>query len=460
METDTISAIATAEGTGGIGIVRLSGSQAVKVATQLVRTPSGRRLDDYGSHRAVYGYITDGHNNIVDECIAIVMRAPHSYTREDVVELQCHGGVMPLRRTLALTLECGARLAERGEFTKRAFLNGRLDLAQAQAVMDVISAKTENSLRAANGHLTGEFSAQIGAMRHAILGEIAHIEAAIDFPEDEVDDVVTDEVEKTVVSVRAKIRRLLSTASAGRILREGLRTAIVGRPNVGKSSLLNMLLREERAIVTDIAGTTRDSIEEYAEVGGVPLCIIDTAGIRETGDVVEKIGVERARKCVASAELILALFDASRELTPDDEEIIALTKGRRAIIIINKTDLAPRLDIASLKEKCAGALGIVELSTKTHDGLASLEQLIKNEAYRGTTDASDTSFVRDEREAAILRRADEHLAAALTTIAEGLGLDFISIDLRSAWEALGELTGETVGEDIINEIFSKFCIGK
>lgn len=456
---DTISAIATAQGEGGIGIIRISGINAIGTADKVFRAASGRKLADYETQRAVFGHIVDVQGDVVDEAMVLLMRAPHSYTKEDVVELQCHGGLMPLRKTLALTWQAGARPAERGEFTKRAFLNGRLDLSQAQAVMDVISAKTERSLKMATGHLSGHFSEGIRAMRHTILGQIAHLEAAIDFPEDEVDDVVMVEVEQNVVDVRNKIQKLLKTAQTGRILKDGLMTAIVGKPNVGKSSLLNALLREERAIVTDIPGTTRDSIEGYANVGGVPLRIIDTAGIRATDDLVEQIGVDKARSYVNQAALVLALFDASRELTPEDEEIFSLIEGRDAIVLLNKSDLQPVLTEEMLQEK-TGAKVLV-ISTVTEHGLDNLADAIRQKVYDGGLDAGDEgAFVNDERQAEILRQADGHLAAALRTIEVQMGLDFISIDLRSAWEKLGELTGETVGEDIINEIFSKFCIGK
>lgn len=455
---DTISAIATAMGEGGIGIIRVSGERAMAVATAVFQPASGRKLTDYGTQRAVYGRIIDEDGAVVDEAMALVMQAPHSYTKEDVVELQCHGGIMPLRRTLQLTYQAGARPAERGEFTKRAFLNGRLDLSQAQAVMDIIGARTERSLSMATGHLAGHFSAGIQEMRHTILGQIAHLEAAIDFPEDEVDDVVTENVIKNVVDVRNKIRRLLRTAHTGRILRDGLMTAIIGKPNVGKSSLLNALLREERAIVTDIPGTTRDSIEEYANVGGIPLRIIDTAGIRATDDVVEQIGVDKAKAYVDQAALILALFDASRELTAEDEEILSLVDGREALILLNKSDLKPVLDVQQLKAKTSSE--IIPVSTVDEDGLEALTKAIMAKVYTGDMSNDEGTFVNDERQAEILRRADEHLAACLRTIEAEMGLDFISIDLRSAWEKLGELTGETVGEDIIDEIFSKFCIGK
>ena len=458
MQGDTISAIATAQGEGGIGIIRLSGEQAIAVAEKMFRPASGKALSDYASHRAVYGRIVDEAGQVIDEAMVLIMKAPHSYTKEDVVELQCHGGVMPLRKTLALTYAHGARPAEGGEFTKRAFLNGRLDLSQAQAVMDIITAKTDRSLKMATGHLTGAFSAKIKSFRQEILGQIAHLEAAIDFPEDEVDDVVTEKVAEKVVEVRNNIAKLIKTAGTGRILRDGLMTAIVGKPNVGKSSLLNALLQEERAIVTDIPGTTRDSIEEYANVGGVPLRIIDTAGIRATEDVVEKIGVEKARQMVSEAALVLALFDGSRPLDSEDEEILSLLAGRDAIVLLNKSDLQSVVTADTLAAKAQ--VSVIEISTKENHGLDMLVQAIQDKVYGGAVAADEGSFVSDERQANLLRQADVHLAAALQTIEAGMGLDFISIDLRSAWEKLGEITGDTVGEDIIDEIFSKFCIGK
>lgn len=457
-QVDTICAVATAKGEGGIGIIRISGNNAQLVAAKVFRAVSGKDLAEYKSYQAVYGHIVASDGQIVDEAIALIMRGPHSYTCEDVVELQCHGGMMPLRKTLQLTYEAGARPAERGEFTKRAFLNGRLDLTQAQAVMDVISAKTEKSLAMAEGHLNGYFSQLINDLRHNILGMIAHLEAAIDFPEDEVDEVVIDDVEKNIVAVRSQLRKLLQTVHTGRILRDGLMTAIIGKPNVGKSSLLNAMLREKRAIVTDIPGTTRDSIEEYVNIGGMPLRIIDTAGIRTTDDVVEKIGVDKSKDYIEKADLILALFDGSKPLGTEDEAIIALLKEHEALILLNKADLELQVSKEELEQKTA--LPVITLSTVTEHGLDELTKAITAKAYLGSNDGEEGYFVNDERQADILRKTDSHLKAALETIGSDMGLDFISIDLRSAWEKLGELTGDTVGEDIIDEIFAKFCIGK
>ena len=458
-QAETISAIATAPGEGGIGIIRLSGEGAVRIAGMVFKARNGCPLMELASYRAVYGQIVDPEGEAVDEAICLIMRAPHSYTREDVVELQCHGGSMPLRETLALTYLFGARPAEPGEFTKRAFLNGRLDLTQAEAVMDVIQAKTRSSLRVASGHLTGKLSAKIRALRQDILEMIAHLEATIDFPEDDIDDVVIEDAAHRVAALRTAVAELLRTAHTGRILRDGLETAIIGKPNVGKSSLLNALLQEERAIVTSIPGTTRDSIEEYADVGGVPLRIIDTAGIRATEDAVERIGVERARAYVGQAALVLALFDASAALTAEDQEILALLRGKDVLVLLTKSDLPGVLSAKSFAAYFADQ-DILSVSTLTGTGMDELTAAIVRKVYGGEVQSGEGAFVSNVREAEILRQAGLHLAAAERTITNGMSADFIVIDLRSAWEKLGEITGETVGDDIVDQIFRQFCIGK
>ena len=451
---DTIAAIATAPGAAGIGIIRVSGAEALAVADRVFAAASGTPLAKTPGGRAVYGRIVGDTAETIDEAIALVMRAPHSYTREDVVELQCHGGSTVLRRVLGLVLAHGARLSERGEFTKRAFLSGRLDLSQAQAVMDVVSARTDRALSVAESHLAGHFSGQIKAMRDRCLAMIAHLEAAIDFPEDDIDDIAIDEVERGVTDIRTDIRKLLATAHTGRILRDGLLTAIIGKPNVGKSSLLNALLREDRAIVTDIPGTTRDSIEETADIGGVPLRIIDTAGIREATDAVERIGVEKAREYASRASLVLALFDGSQPLTDEDREILSLIQGKQAIVLLNKADLPAVTTTNDLSVEAP----VISISTKDERGFDALTAEIARIA--GITETPEESYVSGERDIALLRKADDHFRATLATIANGLSADFVSIDLRSAWETLGEITGETASEDLIDEIFSKFCIGK
>lgn len=458
-QEETIAAVATPLGEGGIGILRLSGETAIAVADGMFRPRRGGRLAEASSHRAVYGDIVEG-DCAVDEAIAILMRAPHSYTREDVAEIQCHGGSVILRRALAIALSHGARLAEPGEFTKRAFLHGRLDLAQAQGVMDVIAAKTEASLRLAAGHLSGRFSERIRALRQKILEIIAHLEVTIDFPEDDVDEVVAEDIHRQVTALSEDIEGMLATESAGRILRDGLTTAIVGRPNVGKSSLLNALLREERAIVTDVPGTTRDSIEEYAEVGGVPLRLVDTAGIREAADDVERIGIQRAKQAMDKAAFVLALFDAAAPLMAEDEAIFSLLQAKKdVLLLLTKADRPTVLSAQALSARAPGRR-VIALSAKTGEGIEALAEAVREAVYGPGGPQEESAFVATAREAAELRAAAAHLRAACETLEEGLGEDFITIDLRGAWTALGKIIGETVGEDIIDEIFSRFCIGK
>lgn len=460
MHSDTISAISTAVGEGGIGIIRLSGDNALGIAEKIFVAKNHKKVKEIVSHQVTYGQIIHPEDKtVVDEVLLLTMHAPHSYTCEDVVEIHCHGGVMSLQNILALTLRQGARMAEPGEFTKRAFLNGRLDLTQAQAVIDVIRSKTDVALRMAVGHLEGVFSEKIHLYRHEILEMIAHLEAAIDFPEDDIDEIATDDVKEKVLSLREDLEQLISTAKTGRVLREGLETVIVGKPNVGKSSLLNALLNENRAIVTDIPGTTRDIIEECANIGGIPLKIIDTAGIRQTDDVVEQLGVEKARNYIERADLALVLFDLGCKLSDEDEEILAAVKERQAIILVNKSDLTPILDIEEIQRKLP-AHKIIKISTFSGLGLDELEKTIVAMVYQGEVQQGEGAFVNNVRQAEILSIAHGHLDEVLATISLGMSPDFIVIDLRAAWEKLGELTGDTVGEDIIDQIFTQFCIGK
>ena len=460
METETIAAISTALGEGGIGIVRISGVQALEIARRIFRLRDGSVLEAPVSHRAVYGKVIDpGTGAVVDEALLLFMQAPRSYTCEDVVELQCHGGALPLRKVLSLALSSGARLAEPGEFTKRAFLNGRLDLSQAQAVMDVIHAKTEASLRMAAGHLEGAFSKRIRACRDEILRYIAQIEAKIDFPEDDVADLEDTEIVEAVQTRADEMDELLATAHTGRILRDGLKTVLAGRPNVGKSSLLNALLQEERAIVTDIPGTTRDAIEEYVNLGGVPLRIVDTAGIRATDNPIEKIGVQKSRAFIERADLILLLLDGTQPLEAADAELLASVDTRRAIVLLTKADLPQRIDCKSVAERVPQA-EILRVSSKTGEGLKALEQRIFELAYGGNRVEAEAYYLQDVRQEEILRQARVHLMEVVRTFENGLTQDFLVIDLRAAWEKLGEITGDTVHPAILDEIFSRFCIGK
>ena len=457
---DTISAIATAIGEGGIGIIRISGSKATAIASKLFISRSGKQVADLLTHQVAYGNVVDPESGeTVDEALLLIMRAPRSYTCEDVVEIHCHGGPVPLKRILDLTLRQGARLAEPGEFTKRAFLNGRLDLAQAEAVIDIIRSKTDASLKVAVGNLSGRLSEQVKILRHSVLRMIAQLEAAIDFPEEDIEEAAAADVAQLISEAKTQLNILLATAQTGRILREGLATVIIGKPNVGKSSLLNALLREKRAIVTDIPGTTRDIIEEYVNIRGIPLKIIDTAGIRDTADVVEKIGVERAKDLVGQADLILLLLDSSASLSPEDRAVLELLPGKHAIILINKSDLPARLEMEEVEKYTGGRL-VLKISVAQEEGLVELEQAIADMVYGGQVNQGEAAFVNNVRHAAALRAALERLDDAAATIAAGMPPDCIVVDLRAAWEKLGEVTGDTVGEDIIDQIFTQFCIGK
>jgi tRNA modification GTPase len=459
-QEDTISAVATASGEGGIGIVRISGKDALQIASKLFKGAGGNSVTQIASNQMTYGYIIDPDSSkIIDEVLLLIMRTPHSYTREDVIEIHCHGGVVPLRKILELTLIAGARMAEPGEFTKRAFLNGRLDLTQAEAVIDIIRAKTDASLRMAVGQLSGTLSDNIRELRHAVLRMIAQLEATIDFPEEDIEDMAAQAVSEQVRAITRLLDKLLATAQTGRILREGLETVIIGKPNVGKSSLLNALLREKRAIVTAIPGTTRDIIEEYVTIGGIPIKIVDTAGIRETADLVEQLGVERARQFIASADLILLLLDASAPLSAEDREVLAMLPGREAIVLVNKSDLPPLLEMNQVLEYVSDKK-LLKISVLEGLGLDELEQSIVDLVYSGQVQQGEGAFVNNVRQANLLRQAKQHLAEVLETIAADMPADCMVVDLRAAWHKLGEITGDTVGEDIIDQIFSQFCIGK
>lgn len=457
---DTISAVATALGEGGIGIIRMSGSQAIAIADNIFCGINGRKACQIKAFQAAYGNIADPETGeIVDEVLILIMKAPRSYTREDVVEIHCHGGATPIRKILDLTLKQGARLAEPGEFTKRAFLNGRLDLTQAEAVIDIIRSKTDSSLKMAVGQLSGVLSAKITEIRHDILQMVAHLEAAIDFPEEDIEEMTIKEVTKRVKETIAKVDYLLATAQTGKVLREGMATVIIGKPNVGKSSLLNAMLKEKRAIVTDIPGTTRDIIEEYVNIRGIPLKIVDTAGIRETSDIVEKIGVERAREFVGKADLILVLLDASQTLSAEDSQVLNLLSGRQAIVLINKSDLPQVLEMDRVLQYVSDKK-VIRISVAEGSGLDELEQAIVDMVYSGEVKQGEGAIVNNVRQANLIEQAGKHLGDVLNTAAAGMPPDCVVIDLRAAWEKLGEVTGDTVGEDIITQIFTQFCIGK
>ena len=459
MTEDTISQIATPHGAGGIGIIRVSGGDALCVARRVFRPAAGGTLGDIAPYTARYGHIVAADGTVIDECILLYMRAPHSYTGEDTAELQCHGGAVVLREVLLRTWEAGARPAEAGEFTKRAFLHGRLDLARAEGVMELIAAKSTRAAHAARERLAGAFSQAVTDIRTQILGAVAHIEAGIDFPEDDIPAASAEHLAAEIDAASAAVRRLLAGADTGRILREGVKTVIVGRPNVGKSSLLNALLGMERAIVTDVPGTTRDIIEEEISVAGIPLRLLDTAGLRAAEDAVEQIGVARTEQHLTDAELILAVFDASEPLTAEDHALLTRLSAASAdtIILCSKED---RPSVLSAADFSAVAAPVLRISAQEGTGLDALREEIAAHIVRREGDLSDGALPNKEREIEALRRAETHLTAAAETLAADLGTDFVSIDLRAAYDALGEILGETVDTDLIDRIFSEFCIGK
>lgn len=477
MYNDTISAISTALGEGGIGIVRLSGPEALPILQNIFRTPSGRTRHNFESHRLYYGRIQEPEefqpHQILDEVMAVYLAPPRTYTREPMVEINCHGGMIPLERVLNLTLRCGTRLAEPGEFTLRAFLNGRLDLAQAEAVLDVVRSKTGPGLQQALGQLAGNLSHRIKDIRQHLLSALAHLEAMIDFPED---DVPLVSIAPQILATLTELDTLLATADAGMIYRQGIRAAIVGIPNVGKSSLLNALLRSDRAIVTPIAGTTRDIIEETVNIGGVPVVLVDTAGITATEDIVERIGIERSRQALSSADLLLPVLDSSHSLAPADLEILGAvavelgfgsdtfkdknTKStKRAVVILNKADLPSAFDPEQIEQLLPG-VARVSISAQHGTNLAELETAISRAALMGQNLSGNSLLISNQRHKRALQTAREQLAAALASAEAGMPADFVSIDLRLAMEAIGEITGESVHDSLLKEIFENFCIGK
>ena len=459
-EFDTIAAISTAPGEGAIGIVRISGDLAISIASSIYQCGT-KKLEEQKTHTIHYGHIVDPKSGeVYDEVMVSVLRAPKTFTREDIVEINCHGGIVAINRVLQLVLRMGARLAEPGEFTKRAFLNGRIDLSQAEAVMDLIRAKTDKSMQLAMRQLDGQLSHLIQNLRQEILNTLAQVEVNIDYPEyDDVEEMTLQLLREKTQQVLQGIRALLNTASQGKILRDGLKTAIVGRPNVGKSSLLNVLLREEKAIVTDIAGTTRDTIEEYVNVRGVPLQLIDTAGIRETDDVVEKIGVERSRKALKEADFVLLLLNQSETLQEEDIRLLETTKGMKRIILFNKTDLPSKLskeDIAPYAQEEE----IVTTSMLNKEGIDQLEEKIAGYFFQGQMNERDATYLSNTRHIALLEKAEQALVEVQNGIEMEMPVDLIQIDFTRAWDLLGEITGDSVQDELLTQLFSQFCLGK
>ncbi|AWI07486.1 tRNA uridine-5-carboxymethylaminomethyl(34) synthesis GTPase MnmE [Clostridium drakei] len=457
-EFDTIAAISTVLGEGGISIIRVSGDKALKITSALFRGVNEKKLDDIKPYTIRYGFIIEKDTgDTLDEVLLSYMKAPRSFTAEDTVEINCHGGVVATKRILEEVVKNGARIAEPGEFTKRAFLNGRIDLSQAEAVIDIIRAKTELSMKSAVAQSKGKVSEEISSIRNKLLEIVAHIEATVDYPEDDLEEVTADKVTIQLKDVVEGMDNILKTAEEGKIIREGLNTVIVGKPNVGKSSLLNSLLKEKRAIVTEIPGTTRDVIEEYINIDGVPVKIVDTAGIRETSDFVEKIGVEKSKEKINEADLIILMLDLSRELDNEDKEIIDYIEDKKYIILLNKSDLGGKINKEDIKNLNYNY--IVETSAKTGEGLDKLKECIRELFFKGEVTSKDILITNSRHKEALIR-AKESCDQALDALRNTSAIDLASIDIRNAWMRLGEITGDTLEEDIINKIFSEFCLGK
>lgn len=457
MKTDTIAAIATAVSNGGISIIRISGDEAFSIIDKIYKSKKGKKLSDCSSHTVHYGYIADG-DTVIDEVMVLLMRSPHTYTKEDVVEIDCHGGIVVTKKILETVLKYGARLADPGEFTKRAFLNGRIDLSQAEAVSDIINAKSEYALKNSLNQLRGNVLDKIKDIRQSIIDDIAFIEAALDDPEHITLDDFSNELAKHIEVNVIELDKLLKSSDNGRLLKEGIKTVILGKPNAGKSSLLNVLVGTDRAIVTDIAGTTRDTLEETIQIGGICLNVIDTAGIRNTEDIVEKIGVEKAMKSAEDADLIIYVMDASTNLDGNDHLIIDFIKNRKAIILLNKTDLNMVIDPKEM-ETLTGK-DIIQISAKENMGIDKFEKWITDMYFQGKIDLNNEIYITNIRHKEAIMESKNSLLMVNQSIEDGMPEDFFSIDMMNAYKVLGEILGEAVDEDLVNTIFCKFCMGK
>ncbi|AKP67653.1 tRNA uridine-5-carboxymethylaminomethyl(34) synthesis GTPase MnmE [Companilactobacillus ginsenosidimutans] len=456
-EYDTIAAISTPPGEGGISIVRVSGDQAFSIVKKVFK---GKDLEKVASHTINYGHIVDPTtNDLVDEVMVSVMHAPKTFTREDVIEVNTHGGIVPTNKVLQLIIGAGARMAEPGEFTKRAFLNGRIDLTQAESVMDLIRAKTDKAMQVAVNQLDGNLEHLISSLRQEILDVLAQVEVNIDYPEYDTEQMTTKMLLEKAKTVGASIDELLKTADSGEILQHGLATAIIGKPNVGKSSLLNRLLDEDKAIVTDVAGTTRDVVEQYVNIDGIPLKLIDTAGIRDTEDKVEKIGVERSKKAIDSADLIILVLDSSRKLEEEDIQLLDATSDKRRIVIFNKNDLMPELHPVEVSQLKSDDIILITSAIK-NDGIEQIKDTIGKLFNAGIEDSSSDVIITSARQAGLLRQAKQSLNDVISGIEAGMPIDLVQIDMTTCWDKLGEITGDSYPDELITQLFSQFCLGK
>lgn len=454
---DTISAVATAWGEGGIGIVRISGPAAKDVLEHIFVPVRQRPIEN---RKITYGKIIDPQDgSVVDEVLAVYMKGPHTYTTEDVAEINCHGSIVALRKTLALTLQWGARLAEPGEFTKRAFLNGRIDLSQAEAVIDLIRAKTDRSFDVAMGQMEGSISREIKEIRAKLMDVLVNITVNLDYPDEDIEEITYGTLESQLQEIEDDLDRLLSTARTGRLLREGLSVAIIGKPNVGKSSLMNRFLRESRAIVTDIPGTTRDIIEESMSLRGIPVKLIDTAGIRSTEDIIEKIGIEKSREALNQADLVIFVLDGSREISREDREIAEGIRNKKTLILVNKADLTQVVTEEQIKQWMPESR-VILTSMESGEGLKEVEDLIYDMVFEGQVTQENRLLITNVRHADLMKQAKEEMQMALSMCRRGEALDFLEINVRQCFEALGEIIGETVSDTIIEEVFARFCLGK
>lgn len=458
---DTIAAIATPPGTGGVGIIRVSGQKSFDIVNSIYKDSQTDLLVNRQNRTIQYGKIYNPHENdqVLDEVLLLLMKGPHSFTAEDVVEIQCHGGIVVVREILKLLLRQGARLAEPGEFTKRAFLNGRIDLTQAEAIIDIIEAKSEKSLSVAVNQLDGTLAKLIRNLRESLLTLVAQLEVTIDYPEEDIEELTLEETGKKLKPIYEQMNQLLATANRGRLLRDGILTAIVGSPNAGKSSLMNALLRENRAIVTDIPGTTRDSIEESITIEGIPVRLVDTAGIRDTEDVVEKLGVDRAKEYLETAQIIVCVVDASKPLTEEEREILVEASSDHTIVFLNKSDKGATITIADIAQLGEFSM-IAPISAAQGEGMDILAQVVKDLVFGGTVSQSNEALLSNVRHITLMEEAKAQLEQALANIEMGMAVDFVVTDIRSAWERLGDINGDSLRESLVDELFSRFCLGK